>query len=148
MAAKRVDIVSCKLVKECAAISYAQRRINAPEDAVGLVRDFLEDADRETIILICLNRKGEPTALHTVSIGTLSSSLVHPREVFKAAILSNSASIILVHNHPSGDPSPSQEDIDISHRIKSAGELLGIELLDHLIIGCQRHCSLKQSGQL
>lgn len=148
MVAKRVDIVRCKLVRECPSIAYAQRRINSPEDAVDLVKRFLEDADREMMILICLNRKGEPTALHTVSIGTLSSSLVHPREVFKVAILCNASSIILAHNHPSGDPSPSREDLDITKRIKDAGELIGIDLIDHLIIGSNKHCSLKSSGQL
>lgn len=148
MVAKRVSIVSCKLVKECPAINYALRKVSQPEDAVTLVQHFLEDADREVMVLICMNRKGEPTALQTISIGTLSSSLVHPREVFKAAILSNAASIILAHNHPSGDPVPSREDIEISRRIKESGELLGIELLDHLIIGYQSHHSLKSSGQL
>ena len=148
MVAKRVDIVSCKLVRECPSITYAQRRISSPEDAATLVKDFLEDADREMMILICLNRKGEPTALHTVSIGTLSSSMVHPREVFKVAILSCASSIIMAHNHPSGDPCPSREDIDITKRIKDAGELIGIELIDHLIIGLNKHFSMKSSGQL
>lgn len=146
MAAKRISIVSCKLVKECPSITYAQRKINHPEDAVSLVQSFLDNADREMMILLCLDRKGQPTTLQTISIGTLNSSLVHPREVFKAAILSNSASIILAHNHPSGDPSPSTEDIEITKRIKESGKILGIELLDHLIIGCNSHYSLKSNG--
>jgi len=149
MAAKRVNIVTCKLVRECPSIQYALRKISQPDDAVGLVLEFLEDADREKMILIALNRKGEPTAIQTISVGTLHSSLVHPREVFKTAILSNSASIILAHNHPSGDPTPSREDIEITKRIKEAGEILGIEILDHIIIGTDgKFSSLKTMGQL
>ena len=84
-----------------------------------------------------------------VSIGCLNSSLIHPREIFKTAILSNSAGIILFHNHPSGDPEPSQEDINISTRIKEAGKIMGIELLDHIIIGSEgAFCSLKGKGLL
>lgn len=149
MAAKRVSIVTCKLVKECPSISYAQRKISQPDDAVSLVQSFLEDADREMMILICLDRKGQPTTMQTISIGTLHSSLVHPREVFKTAILSNSASIILAHNHPSGDPTPSKEDIDVTKRIKESGQILGIELLDHIIIGCcNNFSSLKSRNML
>lgn len=135
MAAKRVDIVTCKLVKECPSIIYAQRKITQPGEAASLVQSFLEDADREIMILLCLNRKGEPTALQTVSIGTAHSSLVHPREIFKTAILANACSIILAHNHPSGNADPSNEDIEISKRLRECGVLLGIELMDHIIIG-------------
>ncbi len=148
MVAKRVNIVTCKLVKECPSIAYAQRKIGQPEDAVILARSFLEDADREMMVLLCLDRKGQPTTLQTVSIGTLSSSPVHPREVFKAAILSNSASIILFHNHPSGDPCPSPEDVDITKRLQNCGDLLGIALLDHIIIGGNSHYSMKSRGYL
>lgn len=148
MVAKRVDVVSCKLVKE-ASLLYAQRKIGQPEDAVSLVKDFLEDADREMMILVCLDRKAQPTHIQTISIGTLHSSLVSPRECYKAAILSSACSIILAHNHPSGDPSPSREDIEVTKRIKESGELLGIELMDHLIIGSNgKYISLKSSGQL
>lgn len=148
MAAKRVNIVSCKLVRECPAIHYANRRISNPEDAVDLIGPFLEDKDREEMIAIYLDRKNQPTAIQTISVGTVSSSPVHPREVFKGAILSNSSYIILAHNHPSGDTCPSREDIEISHRLKEVGELLGIELMDHIIIGHQNHHSLKTSGHL
>ena len=148
MPSKRVSIVSCKLVRECPSIMYDVRKVSSPDDVARLVKDFLEDADREMMVLLCLDRKGQPTHLQIIAIGTLHSTLVHPREVFKAAILSNSASIILAHNHPSGDPCPSQDDIDITKCIKEAGNLLGIELLDHIIIGCNSHYSLRSSGQL
>lgn len=150
MPAKRVSIVSCKLVRECPSITYSERKISSPDDAASLVRSFLEDADREQMLLVCLDRKGLPTHIQpALSIGTLSSALCTPRETFKTAILANSSSIILAHNHPSGDPAPSQEDINLTRRIKEAGEILGIELMDHIIIGSDgKFSSLKSSGQL
>ena len=92
--AKRVNIVTVKLVKEN-SILYKDREISSPSAAVNLVKDFIEDSDREQLIVCCLNTKNQPTIIHTVSIGSLNCSLVHPREVFKTAILGNSASIIL-----------------------------------------------------
>ena len=148
MVAKRVNIVTCKLVRECPSIMYDARKVSSPDDAVSLAKDFLEFSDRERMVLICLDIKSQPTHIQTISIGTLHNSLVHPREVFKAAILSNSASIILAHNHPSGDPSPSREDIEVTKRINEAGNLLGIGLQDHIIIGSNGHYSLKSNGQL
>lgn len=102
------------------------------------VNKYLEGADREHLVLITLDIKNNITSISTVSIGSLNSSIVHLREVFKVAILSNSASIIMAHNHPSGDSTPSKEDINITHRIKECGKILGIELLDHLIIGDEK----------
>lgn len=134
MKAKRVDLVSVKLVKE-SSLFYAKRRISSPDDALTLLREFMEDADREQFLIMCLNTKNEPTAIHTVSIGTLNSSYAHPREVFKAAILANSACIILAHNHPSGDPTPSRDDMELTGRLKDAGKIIGIEVLDHMVIG-------------
>jgi DNA repair protein RadC len=84
--------------------------------------------------------------IHTVSIGILDSSLVHPREVFKDAILASSASIIVAHNHPSGDPTPSVEDKRVTQRLYEAGQILGIDLLDHIVIGDNKWVSLKQLG--
>lgn len=145
MKAKRINIVSVKMVKE-SSLLYMERRISSPEEAAKLLYKFLEDADREHFMVICLNTKNEPTAIHTVSVGTLNSSQVHPRELFKAAILANSASVILAHNHPSGDPSPSREDIEITERLKKAGEVLGIDVMDHIIIGANRFTSFKAKG--
>lgn len=148
MKAKRIDIVSVKMVKESSML-YAERKITSPDNAATIFRKFLEDADREHLIVMCLNIKNEPTAIQTVSIGTLNSSHVHPREVYKTAILANSASIILAHNHPSGDPNPSKEDIEITGRLKDAGEIIGIEVMDHIIIGeNERFVSFKAKGLL
>ena len=142
--AKRINVISLKIVKE-GSILYDVRRLSTPSEAAGLGKRFLEDLDREQVIVCCLDNKNQPVSINVVSVGPLNSSLVHPREVFKTAILSNAASIILFHNHPSGDPEPSQEDINITTRIKDAGLILGIELLDHIIIGSEElFCSLKE----
>lgn len=133
-ASKRVNIVSIKMVKE-KSILYGNRALSSPSDAVTLLSEFLEDSDREMLLVCCLDTKNQPTCINVVSIGTLNSSLVHPREVFKPAILSNSCSIIIAHNHPSGNPSPSKDDINITTRLKESGKILGIDLMDHIIIG-------------
>ena len=148
MSKKRIDIVSTRIVKEY-SILYATRRIESPEGAADLMKDFLEDLDREQVMLLCLNTKGEPTHISTVSTGSLTSSIVHPREVFKTAIIANANQIMIFHNHPSGDPTPSEQDLAITKRLKEAGELIGIELLDHIIIGDQgRLTSLKRLNYL
>jgi DNA repair protein RadC len=134
---------------------------------IGLVRDALPDTDRvniskpsnvvphlghiknsdkEHFVVLCLNARNQINTIETVSVGTLNASLVHPREVFKAAILQNSASIILAHNHPSDDVTPSREDLELNKRMVDAGEIMGIEVLDHLIVGPERFLSLKEAG--
>lgn len=128
-------IVSVKLVRE-ASVPYTAQKINSPEDVVDLLRSLLEDCDREKLIAVFVSAKHVPTAINTISIGTLSSSDVHPREVFKAAILANAHAIILAHNHPSGDPSPSENDLKVTERLKAAGMIIGIQVIDHIIIGC------------
>ncbi len=144
--AKRVDIVRLKVVKE-ASIQYSNRKIASPSDAVKLVSEFLLDSDREIMLVVCLDIKCQPTSISICSIGSLNASIVHPREVFKTAILCNSASILIAHCHPSGDSTPSTEDISITKRILEAGRILGIELTDHIIIGSpERFVSLKEKG--
>jgi len=141
MPAKRVEIVKVCLVRE-SSFPYAERKIRGPFDAYALLKNFIEDMDRECFIMACLNTKHEPTAIHVISIGSLNATIVHPREVFKAAILSNSSAIILAHNHPSGDPEPSREDREVFEKLKKAGEILRIEVLDYIIVGYGRYASL------
>jgi DNA repair protein RadC len=143
---KRIELVSLRMVREKTSILYPDRVIRKPEDAADLFRQFIGDCDRESFCIICLNTKNEPTALHQVSCGTLNASLVHPRETFKLAILSNSASIIAAHNHPSGEPTPSSEDVELTERLRDSGTLLGIELLDHIILGNGNFVSMKEQG--
>lgn len=144
--AKRVNLVSIKLIKESSTL-YTGRKVSSPQDAADLLRVFLEDCDREKMILCCLDTKNQPTAIHTISIGSLASAIIHPREVFKTALLANSASILIGHQHPSGDPLPSQEDVNITKRLLESGKILGIDLIDHIIIGDNnRFVSLKEKG--
>ncbi len=145
--AKRINIVSIKMVKESSFL-YQTRQILSPYDAYDMIKEQLEGLDREQFIIACLNTKNEPTNISVVSVGSLNKAIVHPREVFKTAILSNAASIMAFHNHPSGETTPSQQDIQLTNRLYEAGELLGIKLLDHLIIGDNSFTSLKEKGYL
>lgn len=147
MSSKRIDIVSIKMVKE-KSIKYENRNIKNSWDGYNLLRKILEQCDREKMIVLCLNTKNEPINISVVSVGTLNSSLVHPREVFKTAILSNSNKILIAHNHPSGKVDPSNEDDKITNRLREAGELLGIEMLDHLIIGDGLYFSYKENMKI
>ena len=145
--AKRINIVSLKMVKESSFL-YQTRTISSPNDAYEMIKDRLESLDREQFIIACLNTKNEPMNISVVAVGTLNKAIVHPREVFKTAILSNAANVIAFHNHPSGNAEPSQQDIQLTNRLYEAGELLGIKLLDHLIIGDGTFTSLKEKGYL
>lgn len=120
------------------------KAIRSPKDVADLVSD-MRYLDREHFKVILLNTKNHVIRIETVSIGTLNSSAVHPREVFKAAIRYSAAGVILVHNHPSGDCSASQQDIDITKRLIEAGEIVGISVVDHVIIG-DRYLSFKEKG--
>lgn len=145
--AKRINIISLKMVRE-GSILYDSRKVESPSDAAKLGMKFIDDSDREQVIICCLDTKNQPTSISIVSIGSLNSSIVHPRETFKTAILSNAASVIVFHNHPSGDPTPSNEDVNITHRLKECGEIIGIELIDHIIIGNGNFVSMKDKGIL
>lgn len=124
-------------------------QIRVPGEAAPLLAQYIGDTDREVFVVALLTVRHRVLGLHTVSVGCLTSSLVHPREVFKPAILAGSAALLLAHNHPSGDPEPSAEDIALTRRLTSAGQLLGIEILDHLILGeAGRFVSLRERGVL
>ena len=142
---KYISKILVSLVKE--KVSTKRANINCPQDVFELsfLKDELLFSDREKFIVLHLNTKNEVISYEVVSVGTLNSSLVHPREVFKAAILNNAASIILCHNHPSGDPDPSKDDIALTKRFVDSGKLLGIEVLDHVIIGANNDYSLKEA---
>jgi DNA repair protein RadC len=143
----RIPIVSVQLVRE-QTYQAPLRTISSLQDAYDLLRDWLEARDRECFGLVLLDTRHKVIGLHIVSIGSLNASVVHPREVMKTAILANAAALLLVHNHPSGDATPSQEDLAITSRLKQTGELLGIPVLDHLVIGDGCFVSLKERGLL
>jgi len=128
--------------------SVSSKRLTTPEEVAAMVRQYLHDPDREVVVALMLSTKQEIIGINTVSIGILDQSLVHPREVFKPALLMNAAAIILAHNHPSADTTPSVEDRTVSLRIAEAGKVLGVELLDHLIIGPKSFTSLRAAGVL
>jgi DNA repair protein RadC len=142
-----INIYKLKMIKED-TVEYSDTTIKSPCDIVRLAREVLEmhEMAEENFVILCLNTKNKIAGVHTVSIGSLNASIVHPREVFKAALLNNANGIICLHNHPSGDPEPSRDDIETTHRLVNAGNILGIKVLDHIIIGDGRYISLKERG--
>ncbi|MFA9398952.1 MAG: DNA repair protein RadC [Clostridiaceae bacterium] len=121
-------------------------KISSPDSAAELVMEEMRNLKKEYLKIILLNTKNIVIKIEDISIGSLNSSIVHPREVFTVAVEYSSASIIICHNHPSGDPSPSSEDINITKRLVECGKLLGIAVLDHIIIGNGKFISLKEKG--
>jgi DNA repair protein RadC len=121
-------------------------KIDHPESAYNLVREELERQKKEVFTIILMDVKGYVINQQVVSIGTLSHSLIHPREVFYPAIRHKAASILLAHNHPSGDPTPSKEDLSVTEKLIEVGKVMGIPVRDHLIIGRDRYISLRQQG--
>jgi DNA repair protein RadC len=141
---KSIQIVKIQMIKE-SRMTYDYENIKGPKIIAEIFRKYIGDADREHAVVACLDSKNKINSLTTVSIGSLNSGIIQPREVFKTAILSNSASIILAHNHPSGDPNPSSEDIQSTLRLVEAGQILGIDVLDHIILGDEgKFISLKE----
>jgi len=142
-----ISFLSLRVVKENSGRYDVNKKIQSPEDVFEVVQKVIKASEypEENLWMITLDTKNNITGIFTVSTGSLNASIVHPREVFKRAVLQNAASIIICHNHPSGDVTPSQEDISITKRIYDAGKILGIELLDHIIIGDNRYTSLKET---
>lgn len=139
-----------ELVKEESHKYEVETRISCPKDIYEVLTKVcrIQCNAEEVFILITLNIKNIVTGYFEVHRGTINTSLVHPREVFKRALLNNASDIMVAHNHPSGDPNPSKEDIQITERLKEAGNLLGINLLDHIIVGDDKYISLKEKGVL
>lgn len=125
------------------ALKKEDLKFDSPEKVYNTLYDELVFSDKEIVKCISLNSKLNPISIDTISIGTATSSILHPRDVFKAAIKNNAVSIIIVHNHPSGDSSPSMIDIDITRKIEDSGKVLGISLSDHIIFGKSEYYSFK-----
>lgn len=142
---EKINVVSIKLFKE-GDLLVESNKIKSTGDAFSVLKKYLDHKDREYLVVLTLDTRNKITNINTVSIGTLNSSMAHPREIFKTAILSNAESIIIGHNHVSGDSFPSGEDIQMTRIIKKCGDILGIVLLDHLIIGDDNYTSLKEKG--
>ena len=127
-------------------LTYA---VKSPEDAVNVGKGFMRihEEPEEYMYMICMNTKNKIIGVFEISHGSVNSSIVSPREVFQKALLANAVSIIVMHNHPSGDPTPSREDVEVTKRLVEAGKIVGVEVLDHIIIGDQ-YSSLKEKGYL
>lgn len=122
--------------------------IRSPEDGADYVMEDMRNLNQEHFVVLFLNTKNQVIHRQTIFIGSLNASIVHPREIYREAVKRSAASIICAHNHPSGDPAPSQEDIHVTRRLAESGKMIGIELLDHLVIGDRKFISLKEKGYL
>ncbi len=120
--------------------------VKTPEEVVNLVKGRLKGKKKEYFLALLLDTRNQLIKVAEISVGSLDSSIVHPREVFKEAISASAASVIFVHNHPSGDPTASEDDIKLTKRLAEAGEIVGIDVLDHIIITDKKYLSLKREG--
>ena len=126
------------------------RKMNGPEKIVKLAREYLRmhELPEEYMYMVCMNTKLDMTGVFEISHGNVNSSVVGTREVFQKALLANAVSVIFIHNHPSGDSTPSREDIKVTERLKEAGKILGVDVLDHIVIGRPGYTSLKEKGYM
>jgi DNA repair protein RadC len=143
-----IPVYRVSLIKE-RSVHYAHATvIVTPQQVSELIRRFLQDTDREHFIVVFLDSQSAVIGLHTVSIGTLTESLVHAREVFKGAILASAASIVVAHNHPSGTAHTSDADISVTRKLVEAGRIIGIPVADHVILGDEKFFSFREEGLL
>ena len=129
-----LEVVNVRLVKEPSIIS--EKPIGSPNDAVELISQFMSEFDREVVCVLNIATDGKPISMNVASIGTLNSALVSPRDILKSTILANASAFIMLHCHPSGNPRPSREDAITTQRLKEAGDVLEIKMVDHIIVGC------------
>ncbi len=122
--------------------------ITSPQEVARFLMEEMRYYQKEYFRIVLLNTKNQIISVEDVSVGSLNASIVHPREIFNHPVKKSAASILLVHNHPSGDPTPSQEDLDVTKRLIEAGDILGISVLDHVIVGDGRYISFKEEGLL
>jgi DNA repair protein RadC len=144
--AKACQIIACfEIGRRTACLKNGRcKKINSAKDIANRLMAELSNLKKEYFIGIFLDSRKKIIKKETIFIGSLDSSIIHPREIFKIALAESAAAVILIHNHPSGDPIPSQEDIEITKQIIKAGEIIGIQVLDHIIIGDRKYISLKE----
>jgi DNA repair protein RadC len=129
--------------------SYEKRpKINGMDDVVKAVKPMIADMNKEFFVVLYLNTKNGIIRQEVISVGSLNTNIVHPREVFRTACMVSASSIIVAHNHPNGDPTPSREDIELTKKLADAGKIMGMDLLDHVIIGHDRNYGFKEAGML
>ncbi|KAF0823695.1 DNA repair protein RadC [Cytobacillus firmus] len=148
--AKAIQVLAAvEIGRRISKLTYDDRYIiRSPEDGANYVMHDMRFLSQEHFVCLYLNTKNQVLHKQTIFIGSLNASIVHPREVFKEAFRRSAASIICIHNHPSGDPTPSREDIEVTKRLAESGKIIGIDVLDHLIIGENKFVSLKEKGYL
>jgi DNA repair protein RadC len=147
---KATQIVACfELARRLETFDSSSKfKINSPEDVYRRLYPTMRESKKEHFVELCLDTKNQVIREDTISIGSLNANVVHPREVFRTALIESAAHIIVAHNHPSGDPTPSREDIDITKKLVETGKIMGIDVLDHVIIGDCRHFSMKEAGHI
>ncbi len=147
---KAAQIAACfELARRLESFTRDTRiKVNSPEDVYRYLYPEMRERKKEFFIELCLDTKNQVLRRDTVSMGSLNANIVHPREVFKTALIESAAHIIVVHNHPSGDPTPSREDIELTKKLVESGKIMGIDVIDHVIIGDGRHFSMKEAGQI
>jgi DNA repair protein RadC len=143
----RAPAYKLQLVRD-RTIPFHTRICRSPREAADLFRAYIGDSDREHMVAIFLDTQNRFIGLHTISMGTVGYCIVNPREVFKAALLCNATSLLLAHNHPSGEPAPSQDDIRLTRELQEAAELLDIPVMDHIVIGESGYASFMELGLL
>lgn len=147
---KAAQIAACfEIARRLESFNESEKpKINSPEDVYRRIYPRMRAQKKEMFIELCLDTKNQVIKEGTISIGSLNANIVHPREVFKMALSESAAHIIVAHNHPSGDPTPSREDIEITKKLVETGSIMGIDVLDHVIIGDGRHFSMKEAGHI
>lgn len=145
---QRIPLVRLKMIKEKELPYDMDISIRSKDDAVKLFQNIIDDSDRELFICLALGTNHKPTYIEVVSKGSLNSAIITPREVFKSAILSNSACVMFAHNHPSGDCIPSSWDINTTNLLENSAKILGIEILDHIILTDKQAFSFRENGLL
>jgi DNA repair protein RadC len=140
----RAPVISLRIVRDGSA--RVAEQIKSPADIAALLQERYAAADREIMVVVLLDTKNKVLAIDPIAVGSLDSASIVMRELFKSAIMVGAAALIVAHNHPSGDPEPSPEDMLLIHQIVAAGTLLGIDILDHLVLGDGRYVSLRQRG--
>ncbi len=148
--AKAVQVKAVLELGKRLAVSARPQRISvsSPQDVASVLMEEMRYYQKEHFRIVLLNTKNQIISVEEISVGSLNSSIVHPREIFNQPVKKSAAAILLVHNHPSGDPSPSREDLEVTKRLMEAGRILGIQVLDHLIVGDGRYLSFKEEGLL
>lgn len=143
-----LPVYSTRLVRE-ATVTFSERyHVRSPSDAAPILQDYFRDKDREELIVVLFDTARTVIGFARISVGGIQSSIVEPVQVFKAAILANATAVLLAHNHPSGNPEPSREDVAVTKKVVAAGETLGIPVLDHLIVTDSTYTSLAERGLL